>query len=309
MGQAAELTHDAFLYGSDEEFVSTMTPLLQDGLEQGHAAIAAVTRHNIGLLRESLGRQRDLVTFIDRDDWYRRPATTVAGWERLLAQALARGHSHVHIIGEVAFGERHTTWTRYEAALNDVFAGSPAWITCPYDMRALPHSVIADAGRTHPVVLGRQRSPSHSYQRPEELLRAMSEPMPPVIGEPVVAAELTSAASVAAARGLLRNLAVRQGFPAERVEEAVMVVSEIAGNSLRHGAGERWLRVWVTGGSVVCEVTDEGDGVDDLLVSYRPPSPTADGSRGLWLANQLSDALAIAREADITRVRFVIHPQ
>ena len=61
---------------------------------------------NIDLLRESLGPQADLVTFIDRDDWYRRPSATVAGWEQLLARASSRGHGHIHIIGEVAFGDR-----------------------------------------------------------------------------------------------------------------------------------------------------------------------------------------------------------
>jgi hypothetical protein len=183
MGQSAELTHDAFVYSNDEEFVSTLTPLLQEGLDQGHAAVAAVTQRNIGLLRDGLGEQADLVTFIDRDDWYRRPAATVAGWEQLLAQANSRGHRNIRIIGEVAFGDRHATWTRYEAAINSVFAGTPAWITCPYDTRSLPQSVIADARRTHPVIAGRLRSPSAFYEQPEELLHTLNEPMPPVTGE------------------------------------------------------------------------------------------------------------------------------
>ena len=104
-------------------------------------------------------------------------------------------------------------------------------------------------------------------------------------------------------------MAIRNGFPAERVEEAVIVVSEIAGNSLRHGAGERWLRVWLTDGAMVCEVTDQGPGVRDLLISYRPPRSTPESSRGLWLASQLSDRLAIAHEDSITRVRFAINPR
>jgi anti-sigma regulatory factor (Ser/Thr protein kinase) len=306
MGQSAEIIHDAFIYSSDTEFVSTLTPLLQDGLNSEHAAVAAVTRRNIDLLRDSLGTQAGLVTFIDRDDWYRRPAATVAGWEQLLAQAKSRGHSYIRIIGEVAFGERHATWTRYEAALNSVFAGTPAWITCPYDTRALPGSVIADARRTHPVISGPQRSPSGVYERPEQLLHTISEPMPPVAGEPTVTLHLTSTESISDAREILRRVATRGGCPAEKVDEAVIVLSEVAGNSLRHGAGERWLRVWLADGSVVCEVTDEGEGVHDELIGYRPPGSTAEASRGLWLANQLSDWLAVARDNGITRVRFAL---
>ncbi len=309
MGQSAELTHDAFLYGSDEEFVGVLTPLLLEGLEHGHAAVAAVTRRNIGLLRDSLGPNADLVTFINRDDWYLRPATTVAGWEQLLAQANSRGHSYIRIIGEVPFGDRQATWTRYEAALNSVFAGTPAWITCPYDTRTLPDSVIDAARRTHPVISGQERSPSDRYQRPEELLHVMSEPMPPVTGEAAVTLALTSSTSVATAREAVRLLATRNGHAMERVDEAVIVLSEIAGNSLRHGAGERLLRIWVADGSLVCEVTDEGDGVSDVLICYRPPGHTSESSRGLWLANQLCDWLAIGRDNGVTRVRFAINPK
>src|SRR3989337_563891 len=95
----APLTHDAMFYGSDEEFVSALVPFVRTGLEHGDAVVAAITRSNIALLRDALGADAPTVAFIDRDEWYKRPAITVAGWQRLLAQATARGHRRQRLIG------------------------------------------------------------------------------------------------------------------------------------------------------------------------------------------------------------------
>ena len=134
------LAHDAMFYGSDREFAAALTPFVRDGLAGGDAVVAAVTVANAGVLRDALGPDAAAVTFIDRDQWYQRPASTVAGWHGLVQDATSRGHRHVRLIGEVGFGveERHPTWTRYESAVNRVFADAPAWIVCPYDSRALP---------------------------------------------------------------------------------------------------------------------------------------------------------------------------
>jgi hypothetical protein len=134
MSDHAGLVHDAMFYSSDEEFVAGLVPFIREGLSRGQAVTAAVTATNVTLLRKALGPDARTVAFIDRDDWYLRPASTIAGWQRVLRAATGRGHRQVRLIGEVAFGraDRHTTWTRYEAALNDLFAGAPAWIVCPY---------------------------------------------------------------------------------------------------------------------------------------------------------------------------------
>src|SRR5918993_2268117 len=109
MPRSATLIHDAMFYGSDEEFVTALVPFARRGFEHGDAVVAAVTRPNIALLREALGADASAVSFIDRDGWYQRPATTVAGWQRLLSDATDRGHRRMRLIGEVGFGtdQRH----------------------------------------------------------------------------------------------------------------------------------------------------------------------------------------------------------
>jgi anti-sigma regulatory factor (Ser/Thr protein kinase) len=303
----SELTHDALMYGSDEEFASVLTPFLRDGLAAGDGAVAAVTRHNLSLLRDSLGDDARHVVLIDRDDWYQRPASTVAGWVDLLERAQARGQSRIRIVGEVAYGTgaRHDTWTRYEAALNDVFASTPAWIVCPYDTRALPEAVISGALRTHPMIAtGPQRQASSLYQPPEQLLRTVAEPLPPVPDVPDAATALTGREAMRDARRLVAAIAAGYGWSDDRLGDVVVVVTEIVSNTLRHGGGDPHLTVWATPETLTCEVTDSGPGIGDPLICYRPPSRNPVDSRGLWLAGQLSDWLAYDHRDGRTRVRF-----
>ena len=287
--------------------MAALVPFARAGLEQDAALVAAVTASNIALLRDALGADAAAVTFIDRDEWYRRPATTVAGWQRLLTDALARGHKGMRIVGEVAFGASpgHSTWTRYEAALNDVFAAAPAWIVCPYDTRVLPDSLLAEARRTHPATFHPQRRPSAGYLAPEQFLRIVAEPMPPVSGPPAISMDVAD--GVAAARRAVAALLASAGWGGhERGDDLILAMCEIVTNSIRHGRGRRELRVWAGAGSVTCEVTDDGNGLDDPLLGYRPPAQDLTGGRGLWIAQQLCDALTIARRDTTTVVRFAV---
>jgi anti-sigma regulatory factor (Ser/Thr protein kinase) len=308
MPHTATLTHDAMFYGSAEEFVASLVPFAREGLEHDEAVVAAVTRANIALLTDALGADASAVSFIDRDEWYQRPATTIAGWQRLLIDATDRGHRHLRLIGEVGFGsdQHHPTWTRYESALNDVFAHAPAWIVCPYDTRVLPATLLDDARRTHPATFHPDRRPSDHYLSPERFLSVVPEPMPPISGPPAISMELYS--GVAPARRSLSAMIAASGWSGlDRTDDLIIAMSEIITNSLRYGRGRRELRVWVDdGGTVTCEVSDDGEGPADPLIGYRPPRQSVAGGRGLWIARQLCDALAIIRRNGSTVVRFAV---
>jgi anti-sigma regulatory factor (Ser/Thr protein kinase) len=306
MGQ---LTHDALYYAGDDEFVAGLVPFLRDGLARGEAAAAAVTRPHIDLLREALGGDAGAVWFVDRDEWYQRPTGTIAGWRRVLADANSRGHSYVRIVGEVGFGpsDRHPTWIRYESAVNRVFAQAPAWIVCPYDTRRLPPSVLADARRTHPVVADPRRRPSDRYLPPEVLLRSVPEPMPPVTGPPVLELRLMLDDTVTSARHTVDNAVATGGWLGPgRLDDLLLALTEVAGNSVRYGAGRRQLRLWAPGWGVVCEVADEGPGPANPLVGYCPPEDLPERGQGLWIAQQVCDRLSIEHRDGVTRVRFTI---
>jgi anti-sigma regulatory factor (Ser/Thr protein kinase) len=304
---SAHLVHDALFYDDESGFAAALVPFLREGLARGEAAVAAVTRSNIGVLRDGLGADADAISFIDRDEWYQRPATTIAGWKRLLADAARSGRERVRVVGEVGFGtpERHPSWSRYESALNDVFAESPTWIVCPYDTRALPPELLAEARRTHPTVADPARRDSDSYLHPDEFLRRVPEPMPAVAGQPLV--DLAVRESAAPARTAVRQIvALHVDEPFDRLDELLLAASEIVGNSIRHGAGQRRMQIWVTPEAVVCEVTDEGPGNVDPLAGYRPAGEGPVNGRGLWIARQVCDAVRIDSDATGTRVRFAV---
>jgi anti-sigma regulatory factor (Ser/Thr protein kinase) len=305
-----QLIHDALFYADDGGFVGSVAPILRDGLARGHACVVAATADHNDLLRDELDGSAASVTFIDRDEWYQRPARTVFGWKRLLDDAVGGGHPYVRIIGEVRFGDgdEYATWARYESALNLIFAGAPCWITCPYDVRALPVSVLANARRTHPTVASASgtRESSTAYQSPEQFLTVVPEPRAAIAGEP--AFRLVVDRSLAGIRRAVRQVVAERGWlPGNRLEDFVLALSELVANSMRYGRGERTVCLWPTGAGLVCEVADEGDGPNDPLAGYRPPEESAHAGRGLWIVQQLADAMSVETGGGHTRVRFTFN--
>ena len=300
---ARTFDHDAMFYANDEEFTDTIAPFLREGIANGEAAAVATTRRNIEILRTALGNVATEVEFIVDTESYVRPAWTIAQWKDVLRRSTARGHESIRIVGEVVFGtpDEYATWTRYESAVNIAFAAAPAWIICPYDLRALPESVIADAARTHPTIWSGQRQPCDRYVAPVVLLSQIDESIPPVAGKPALDVPLST---VAAIRGLVRAT-VGDALP-ERLEDLLLALGEIAANALLYGRGERRVRLWREAGRVVCDVHDQGGGPADPLSGYLAPAPDATAGMGLWLARHVCDTLAIRTDRRGTTVRFSV---
>jgi anti-sigma regulatory factor (Ser/Thr protein kinase) len=300
--------HDALIYGTDESLMDTLVPWLREGLERGDGALVATTAPHIEQFRDSLGSDQGSVSFFSADDWYVQPAQTIAAWQRLLFEAAATGVDHTRIVGEVRFGatpDLQTSWTRYESALNAIFEHAPAWIVCPYDERALPPDVIDQAWRTHPTMWNStRRHRSDRYEVPARLLREIVEPGREVTGPPSL--ELPIDDQLGDLRESVRALAAEADLPRARVEELVLAVTELAGNTVRHAGGGGRLALWMTPEGIVCEVTDRGGGVRDPLAGLVPPKPSASAGMGLWIARQLSDSFAIGTDDDGTTVRIAV---
>ena len=116
------------------------------------------------------------------------------------------------------------------------------------------------------------------------------------------------AGTVVDLRADLRRRATAQGWlPPDRVEILVLALSEVATNGIRHGGRHRELRVWVTPGAVVCEVTDDGPRPPGPLAGYLPPTPGTPGGMGLWLVAQVCDGLSLHTADGVTHVRFALH--
>lgn len=280
------LRHEAFVYGSDDDFVGRMASFLEDGLAEGATALAVTTRANWARLREALGRSAEQVSFTDRDSCFVRPATMIASYANTMQRALQSGAQAIRVIGEIQFGptpQEWDQWTAYEAILNRAFAGYPARIVCPYDTRSLPDKVVEDAWRTHPRVVTDAPAASDHFCEPEEIVRALTreqQPLPELRPLPPgpdpeafrdrLAAEL-AAANVSPARAL--NL--------------LIAANEVVTNAWEYAHGPEAVRVGPVNGSFVCEISDRGPGLDDPLAGYLPPRPEQEHGVGLWVARQL----------------------
>src|SRR5512132_1030103 len=95
---AAQLEHDAFLYGSDEQLVTAMVPFLREGLTRGDAAAAVTTPGNLALLRDRLGADAQ-VSYIKAADWYVRPAAAIAQFDAAIRELIAVGEVVANALG------------------------------------------------------------------------------------------------------------------------------------------------------------------------------------------------------------------
>ena len=302
---AVPFTHSAFLYDTDASFTTTLTTFVRDGLAHDEAVAVAAGPEHIALLRDSLAGDAAEVRFLPAHEWYVRPVRTIAGWAQLLKAGAMSGRPLTRLVGQTPLAHQYDSWVRFESALNSALAGMPGHLLCPYDRRLLTAEQVTVTARTHPRLHDGQWQDSADYESPERLLAELPEPPYPVAGEPIIAMPVTD--EIPELRALIRTRAETEAWlPPDRVESLLLAVTELATNGLRHGGKWRELRVWLTDDAVICEVADDGQVPPGPLAGYLPPRPGKIGGMGLWLVQQLSDAMAIRAADGVTRARFAL---
>jgi transcriptional regulator with XRE-family HTH domain len=146
------LEHQVLPYASDEEFLATAVPFVEDGVAQNEPVLVVTSTRNLRLLRAATDTAA--CTLARASTWYRSPPAALVGYQQFVAGQLDDGYHWVRIIGEPIWSQRTQeevrAWTRYEALLNVAFADMPATIVCPYDMRVVPSAICSQADQTHP---------------------------------------------------------------------------------------------------------------------------------------------------------------
>ena len=104
-------------------------------------------------------------------------------------------------------------------------------------------------------------------------------------------------------RALVGAAATAGGLTRNRSDDLVVAASELAANSVLHGGGRGLATVWGGEGAVFVEVADAGT-ITDPTVGRVRPDPAAESGRGLFIANQLCDQVAIDSTSTGTRVRL-----
>jgi anti-sigma regulatory factor (Ser/Thr protein kinase) len=303
------LVHQALLYGSDEEFLTTAGVFLREGLAAGEIATAVTTSHNLRLLRAFLGDNAN-VHYVEADSWYRTPGATLGAYLRVLRAHDTRPRRH-RVIGEPVWSGRDDEelleWTRYESVLNTTFRGEHAWILCPYDTRVLPGGVVSSAMRTHPEVVGGYDTwLSLSYRDPADFAAECdSGPLEPAVEPRSIA---ITPDGLRAVREFVAVVAGEYGLTDPRRTWLMVAVNELATNVVAHGGGHGELRLWRDAGTLTCEVADAAGELTVPHPGQLCPPPGSLSGHGLWVARQLCDLMQVRVDGgrSIVRVRMTL---
>ncbi|MBO0826621.1 MAG: sensor histidine kinase [Streptosporangiales bacterium] len=303
-------SHPALLYRSDAEFVEQTGRFLEAALADGTPALAALPPPRLDLLRTELGQPGDRVRWVDMAEAGRNPGRILPG----VLTAFADEHDGrpVAMIGEPVWAERsdgeYAAAVQHEALINLAFADRDATIMCPYDARRLPRAWLADAERTHPVLVdGGATRDSTGYGDPDTVAReAVGElPEPPARAASVLVVDADDLAGV---RTFAMTHARRLGLSEEKAVDVQTVANELAANTVVHSDGPGVLSVWREhddGGrdTVVVEAYDSGHIADPL--AGRRPARMGDpgGGFGLLMVHGLADLVQLRSDATGTTVQ------
>lgn len=282
--------HPALFYRGDGEYLAGLVPFVEEGLSRSEPVAVAVPAERLAVLSGALGAVSAEVRLIDMSLAGRNPGRIIPAVLRAFADRYPG--RHVRIIGEPIWAGRsdkeYPACAQHEALINRAFDGRDATIVCSYDAEALTARVLSDARATHPLVWeGNERSASGCYA-PDRVITEYNEPL----RSPAEAAEflVDKESELPSVRRFVSGHAESMGLGADRVTDLVLMVNELATNSVLHARTSARVRIWydTTGGDVVCEVHDGGF-LADPLAGRRPGTTGQAGGRGLLLVNELAD--------------------
>lgn len=285
-----ELVHSALIYRDESELLAATVPFVLEGLDGAERVLAVTTPNSAEALMRALGRRAAEVEFRDSADWYLLPSHTLLSYERYIEQS---DRPRVRVIGEVAWNGGSPApmeeWIRYESIINVTFASQPVTFMCPYDVRALPEEIVADARRTHPDLAhdGALR-PSEEFVDTTALLRELDADPLPSPRTPVSTCLIDR--DLRAVRGFIIDQVRRAGVRGKAIQDAFLAVQEVASDVVGRGT----VRAWVDAGELLFEVRDDGTGIGDPLVGQLASDPSQRSEpRGLWLARLLCDLVEV----------------
>ncbi|WP_327418003.1 anti-sigma factor RsbA family regulatory protein [Streptomyces sp. NBC_01233] len=298
------LVHPALFYRDLGEYLTGVGGFVRAALSADEPVLVAVPGPHLDALRESLGTSGSGIAWTDMTELGRNPGRILASLQDFADRHAGRA---ARIVGEPIWPGRSPAEvleaTRHEALINTAFAGRPATVLCPYDVRGLAPAVVTGARRTHPTLIeGSRDLPSPAYTDASRVCADCDLPLPEHDGE--VSRLAYSHGGLAGVREHAENWARATALTPARRGDLVLAISEAAANSLSHGGGKGTLRLWAApgpGGGIVAEIHDGGRLADPLAGRRRPSLASAEGGRGLWMIHQLCDLVEVrATERGLT---------
>ncbi|MFI5698060.1 anti-sigma factor RsbA family regulatory protein [Kribbella sp. NPDC051586] len=288
-GAPAGFKHDAFVHGSDEEFVLRAAAFVREGLAAGEKTVAVLPPERIAVMRDALDRPAsDELTVVDATVAGGNPARLVPFWRAILEQHAGRP---VRGLIEAAYpGRRAAEYDEvllHEALSDIAFAADRSFrLVCAYEASVGIDPTATHSGRSDLGALADKTFRTALADVPDRAERWEF-----------------GADELGQVRQWVGGQASSHGVSRDRLEDLALALHEICTNSIRFGGGRGALAVWIADGALICDVTDRGR-IDNLLVGRVLPPLDGLGGRGVWLANQLCDLVQLRSGDDFTQVRL-----
>lgn len=283
-----DVHHRALFHVGADAALERIVPMVQHDLAHDAAVLVCLPDHLAAAVVSHVEGGNARLHRLPVGERYARPVGAMHALWEFTTDALRGGAPYVHSVGQLDLGHgpADDEWHWYEAAIQSVFTRTPLVATCLYDTTALPDAVLAAAASTHATVdSGAGDVPSPTGRNAHPRFR------PPAVPVPDRPADLTLHSDIPAAmRAALR--AAARDLPDEVVTRALIVLSELATNAVKHGGGHAEVALWLEPAAVVVEVLDEGDGIVDPFATLRPPRLPARGA-GLWISHLESTQLSV----------------
>src|SRR5438132_4880713 len=169
----------------------------------------------------------------------RNPARIIPAWHQFLQAAASHGAPAL-AVGEPIWPGRSaaelTECERHESLLNLAFGGGPPWrLLCLYDLDGLDEAVIEAARRSHPFVAAHGARERNGLFRNDGHLGTFDGKLPPPPRSVPQAG--FSRERLWMVRRLVAQHAEEARLDLEHSQQLVLAVSELASNSVQHGAG------------------------------------------------------------------------
>lgn len=299
------------MYRTPDEFVRGVSSFVAAGVDGGDRVLVALPGEKIEMIRSALPSARD-VRFVDMYWSGRNPARMIPTVRSFLDEKPGR---RARIVGEPLWPGRSSPEVaevaENEFLANLAFRDDDVAMLCPYDASLLSSAIVRECcEQTHSQVIDGDVNRLGGYSGLGDLSswdRRPLEPPPP-----------DASVTELGIRGLghlrvrLHESAKEAGLSPSRTADLLLAATEAATNALVHGSGRASVRIWVErdGPAVICEVADQGR-ISDPLVGRRRPAVDAEGSRGLWLVNQLCDLVQLrsGERGTVVRMRFDAAPR
>ncbi|MGI5287431.1 anti-sigma factor RsbA family regulatory protein [Nonomuraea polychroma] len=296
------LRHVGVPYDSDESFLDLTVPRVRGALNEGRRVLAITGAAKLARLAEALGDDAGRIDSRVSTAWYGHPYRTLAA-----CHEYTRGRRTL-VIGEPSWegrGEREIReLIRAESVVNAALSPASAVMLCMYDLRTVPPAVLAYNEVNHPLVLGADGEATSARFVPPHKLTLNDDHVPlPEPGPGAVTIRFTGR-ELRRLRQSVGEYARAAGMDRNQITSLVISVSEIAANSIEHGAGYGTITTWAGDGELVCEIADPGGALDDPLPGYIPPEPESPRGYGLWISRQLCDLVELRTEGGVLRVRL-----